>query len=103
MERKLGAAPKSIASRYARGLMRRRRPEGYVPAAEYQASVKEALERLYPAVEVETEWYPFKGEERTMYWPVVDVAVGPFATEQRYGHRYTELMEQTQDFIQSLI
>lgn len=81
----------------------RQRPAGYVPAAEYQARIKEALERLYQHVPVESEWYPFKGEERNMYWPVVDVAVGPFATQRRYGPRYTELMEQSRPFIQSLI
>jgi len=72
-------------------------------APEYQARAKEALQRLYPTVEVETEWYPFKGEKRDMYWPVVDVAVGPFATHSTYGHRYTELMDESRGFVESLI
>src|SRR5258708_2488380 len=79
------------------------RPAGYVRAPEYQRGAKEALERLYPGVEVKTEWYPFLGESRDMYWPVVDVAVGPFATHQKFGSRYTELMKETRPFIQSLI
>jgi hypothetical protein len=52
---------------------------------------------------VETQWYPFRGEERNMYWPVVDIAVGPFAMQERLGRRYTKLMLGTRALIERLI
>lgn len=68
---------------------------------EYQNTAKNALEHLYD--EVEVQWYPFRGQGRQIYAPIVDIAVGPFAIEGRYGPRYTELLEQTRDFIEKLI
>jgi hypothetical protein len=69
----------------------------------YQERVKERLEAIYPGEEVAAQWYPFIGEERNMYWPVVDIAVGPFAKFEKRGPRYTAMMNQTRLFIQSLI
>jgi hypothetical protein len=68
---------------------------------EYQNSVKTKLERLYG--EVEVQWRPFLGRGRAIYAPVVDIAVGPFATEAQYGNRYAELLTETRDFIDRLI
>jgi hypothetical protein len=79
------------------------RPEGYLPERQYQRQARQMLMRLYPEVEVTVQWYPFVGERRDMYWPVVDIAVGPFAIHDRYGDRYTQLMERTRPFIQTLI
>ena len=81
----------------------RPRQEDYLTEREYQRRASQAFQRLYPEVEVAVQWYPFRGERRDMYWPVVDVAVGPFAIHERYGARYTELMNQTRPFIESLI
>lgn len=68
---------------------------------EYQNEKKTALGRLYG--EVEVQWHPFRGHGRRMYAPKVDIAVGPFATEIRYENRYSELLNQTRDFIERLI
>ncbi len=38
-----------------------------------------------------------------MYWPVVDIAVGPFATRERLGHRYTQLVLDSRALIERLI
>ena len=81
----------------------RPRPEGYLPERQYQRQLSEGLRRLYSEVDVATQWYPFAGEPRDMYWPVVDIAVGPFALREKFGHRYTRLMRQTRPFIQALI
>lgn len=43
------------------------------------------------------------GEGRRIYAPVVDVAVGPFATERQYEARYAELLERTRVFVEHLI
>jgi len=67
----------------------------------YQNDTKIVLEHLYN--EVEVQWYPFRGQGRHIYAPVVDIAVGPFAIERRYEAQYTELLEQTRDFIERLI
>lgn len=43
--------------------------------------------------------------ELTLYSPRIDLAVGPFATQQRYGHIYDEMLERYKinDFIRRLI
>jgi hypothetical protein len=79
------------------------RPDGYLHERAYQQRAKELLQRHYPREQVETQWYPFKGEERNMYWPVVDIAVGPFAMRERLGYRYTELMSDTRTFVERLM
>lgn len=62
---------------------------------EYQLKIKEALELVYTGEDVKVQWYPLRGGGRRIYAPVVDIAVGPFATEQRYEGRYAELLEKT--------
>src|SRR5258708_30033341 len=86
-----------------RAANRRARPhlEGYLPERAYQHSVKEHLDRIYG--EVEEQWQPFVGERREIYRPVIDMAVGPFATRQKFGQRYTELMNETRPFIERLV
>jgi hypothetical protein len=79
------------------------RRDGYLHERAYQQRAKELLQRHYPREQVETQWYPFKGEERNMYWPVVDIAVGPFAMRERLGYRYTELMSGTRALVERLI
>ena len=68
---------------------------------EYEDAAKTFLDRIYE--EVQVQWYPFRGEGRHIYAPVVDIAVGPFAIEQRFGPQYTELLGATRNFIERLI
>lgn len=68
---------------------------------EYQNAVKNSLECLYDDVAI--QWHPFQGEGRSIYAPVVDIAVGPFAIQSRYEVRYTGLLQETQVFIETLI
>lgn len=68
---------------------------------EYQNEVRTKLERLYE--EVEVQWHPFRGQGYGIYAPKIDVAVGPYAIEARYGNRYSELLTETRSFIESLI
>jgi len=68
---------------------------------EYQNNIKTQLDHAYD--EVVVQWYPFRGQGRNIYAPIVDIAVGPFAIETRYEARYAELLKQTKPFIESLI
>ncbi len=77
--------------------------EPLVKESEYQHKVKEELKQIYNGETVESQWYPFRGEGRSIYCPRVDIAVGPFATEQRYEAKYAELLERTRPFVERLI
>lgn len=68
---------------------------------EYQAASQTALRSVF--AEVETQWRPFLHHGHQMYSPAIDIAVGPFATEQRYEARYTELLQESRAFIERLI
>ena len=70
---------------------------------EYQHKIKGELKRIYREQEVAVQWYPFRGDGRRQYCPIVDVAVGPFATERRYEARYAQLLEGTRAFVELLI
>jgi len=67
----------------------------------YHREIRSRLDQVYE--EVLPPWYPFRGEGRGIYAPIVDVAVGPFAIETRYETRYSEILAQTRDFIENLI
>jgi hypothetical protein len=68
---------------------------------EYRNEVKKSLSRIYE--EVESPWYPFRECGRRIYSPAIDIAVGPFAIENRYEDQYTRLLNQTREFIEKLI
>jgi hypothetical protein len=69
---------------------------------EYQESKKVTLDRIYR--EVVIQWHPFLGAGRGMYAPRIDIAVGPFAIDhRRLEARYSELLDETRPFIESLI
>ena len=70
---------------------------------QYQHKIKRELERIYNEQEVAVQWYPFRGEGPRQYCPIVDVAVGPFATERRYEAQYAQLLENTRTFVELLI
>jgi hypothetical protein len=80
---------------------RRQRPPGYLTETEYQAQVKLSLERIYG--EVSVQWSALRGQGRNTYAPRVDVAVGPFAIHRRYIEEYTNLLNVTRPFIESLL
>ena len=69
---------------------------------QYQQAVKEPLDKIYG--EVKIQWYPFIGDGRNIYSPAIDVAVGPFATENKiFGEEYSKLFEKSKNFIEKLI
>ncbi|MDM5187567.1 hypothetical protein QUF99_09615 [Bacillus sp. DX4.1] len=73
---------------------------------QYQNYIKGQLQVLYPQNEVETEWNAMKGErERNIYSPRIDVAVGPFAFNQRYESKYDDMVRdfKSKEFIEQLI
>ncbi|MFL6312588.1 MAG: hypothetical protein ACJ71W_10815 [Terriglobales bacterium] len=85
----------------AKKKVRTQRPAGYLGERQFQNKAKEILDDLYQDVVV--QWQPFKGQGPRIYAPVVDIGVGPFAVNERYEDRYTELLEHTKDFIELLI
>ena len=49
------------------------------------------LRRNGVAESVKRSWYPFKGQYAPFYTPITDIAIGPFATEERLISRYNDL------------
>ncbi|MEK4776011.1 hypothetical protein NST86_06560 [Bacillus sp. FSL L8-0199] len=73
---------------------------------QYQDYIKGQLQELYQQEEVETEWNAMRGErELNIYSPRIDVAVGPFAFNQRYESRYDDMVRdfKSREFIEKLI
>ena len=68
----------------------------------YQRLIKDKLSLVYPANDIETEWYSIKGKSDS-YSPRVDAAVGPFATDGRYENEYDDFKEKSRVFVESLI
>lgn len=60
----------------------------------YQHELMMKLNQLFQSEITQIEW-PSMNEERdrSVYSPRIDVAVGPFATQQRYGYEYDRMME----------
>jgi len=72
------------------------------PVKEYQNTLRGELSRIYPMIDVVTEWRSMK-DELGIYSPRVDVAVGPFATQGTYIEQYDQLMDDSQNFIIKLL
>lgn len=72
------------------------------PVKEYQNTLCGELSRIYPTIEVVTEWCSMK-DEMGIYSPRVDVAVGPFATQGTCIEQYDQLMDDSQNFIIKLL
>ena len=69
----------------------------------YQQQIVEGLRCIYSGSPVKSEWATMSNE-RNMYSPRVDIAVGPFAVrELRFENDYDILMENSRRFIQKLI
>ncbi len=74
--------------------------------SQYQADLQDRLERIFDREQIKVEWSSMQEEnELTLYSPRIDLAVGPFATQQRYGHIYDEMLQRYKinDFIRRLI
>ena len=69
---------------------------------EYQSYCKEKLSNIYQDVVI--EWKPF-GRRDDQYSPRPDIAVGPFAYQDRLEENYDELLNNTKGkrFVESLI
>jgi len=64
-------------------------PRGSV--REYQLQLKEKLSRIFEPNQVEIEWAAM-ADEKTLYSPRLDAAVGPFATRRIYIDEYNQLI-----------
>ncbi len=71
----------------------------------YQKEIVSYLERLLKQKgykpNVKPRWRAFAGHGRSIYSPVLDVAVGPFATHTRYKKSYDEMVESLSQLIDS--
>lgn len=73
---------------------------------EYQRELKSSLQQVFGIEEVEVEWSSMRDEfGLDLYSPRLDVAVGPFATQERLGFEYDRMLEQDKAsiFIQELV
>lgn len=68
---------------------------------DYQANLAQQLRGILHQ-EARTEW-SIETRQYNIYSPVIDVAVGPFATDRQYIDVYDELMDENKSFIESLI
>jgi hypothetical protein len=72
----------------------------------YQNELVERLSQIFIGDRVQMEWSSMKDEHNlSIYSPRIDVAVGPFATQERFGHIYDEMLDriQVQNFIRDLV
>lgn len=70
------------------------RPSG---VAEYQADLRNRLRKIFDSEQIEIEWSSMQEEYNlTLYSPRIDLAVGPFATQQKHGLIYNEMLESDQ-------
>ena len=51
---------------------------------------------------VKRDWYPFRGQHAPFYTPITDIAVGPFAIEERLISRYNDLEAGVSELIRDL-
>lgn len=60
---------------------------------EFQLQLKNSLQELFQINDVEEEWASMRDEYGlSIYSPRIDVAVGPFATNERLGHIYDDMI-----------
>jgi hypothetical protein len=67
----------------------------------YQSTLARGIERLFGELPVATEWAAMRGE-RAIYSPRLDVAVGPFATDDILASEYDALVTRHAGFLQAL-
>lgn len=68
---------------------------------EYQASLREGLSRRFGDSEVAVEWRAMT-DERGVYSPRLDAAVGPFAFRDRLGEQYDAMVKRHSGFLRAL-
>lgn len=69
------------------------RRQRFTPLKEFQEQLKNLLQELFQIDDVEEEWASMRDEYGlSIYSPRIDVAVGPFATHERLGHIYDEMI-----------
>lgn len=66
---------------------------------EYQVELTQMLMAKFKPAPVTSSWRPFEGMGRRIYQPVVDIAIGPFATEGRYITEYDNLIRDESSLI----
>jgi hypothetical protein len=72
----------------------------------YQADLMNRLGQIFNEEQIEMEWSSMQDEyDLTLYSPRIDLAVGPFATNQSYGLIYNRMLERVQirEFITRLV
>ncbi len=72
------------------------------PTKIYQLKIhSELVIHLFNRVPVEKEWRAIKNQ-RGVYSPRIDIAIGPFAERQQYQNEYNNLFDEQRKFIESL-
>ena len=68
---------------------------------EYQTQLKEKLSAVFLALPVEIEWAAMTNE-RALYSPRLDAAVGPFATQSIFIDEYDQLVREFEPLLNNL-
>jgi hypothetical protein len=69
-----------------------------------QKLLRDYFKSLGESLEVESQWTALRGEAVSKYSPRVDVAVGPFAyQEKRYAQEYNRLTAVSREFLNKLL
>ncbi len=69
---------------------------------EYQLEILNTLMRIFPDQEIIQEWFA-EMNKYNLYSPRLDLAIGPFAKNQRLIEEYDRLQVKHQSFIEGLI
>jgi hypothetical protein len=72
----------------------------------YQLQLKEYLKQIFNIDAIQEEWSSMRDEYGlSIYSPRLDVAVGPFATHERLGYVYDEMLRipQIEEFVRKLV
>lgn len=69
---------------------------------EYQKLLAEELQRIYPETPIQVEWSAIRGD-RSLYCPRIDIAVGPFATDDSYINEYNTMFTKSTHFITNML
>ena len=73
-----------------------------VEVKEYQQAAATRLKSLIGQDDIDVGWRAFSGQGRRIYQPIVDVAVGPYAIDDKqYGPQYDVMVEKYKRLIDS--
>jgi hypothetical protein len=79
----------------------RRQPAAPVSLPQYQTDLRRWLQRRFPGMPVESEWVALR-DERAVYSPRLDVAVGPFAFEVNHRATYDRMVSEHEALLRNL-